>query len=340
MLSVSSDCPNSSLPAVSVIVPVFDGAVDLPELLAGLDRQSYPVEQLEVLIVDNNSNDSSRELVTEHCRQRPHFKLLSETEIQSSYAARNTGIRAAQGEILAFTDADCRPEPGWLSALVAPFVDPAVGLVAGEILAVASEGLLEQYAERQQVLSQRHTLAHPQGPYGQTANLAVRREALLEAGLFRPYLTTGGDADLCWRVQNSGQWRLEAAPEAVVRHRHRTTLSEFRKQWRRYGRSNRYLHSLHGIPLQREPTLQEYSYRTLRWLLKELPQASLKLLRGQAGVVDLLGTPIDLVGRQARAYGQKTAQLPDNAREIPSLALPPASDRQSTLRADPLSFSS
>ncbi len=317
MSSAVSEGSNLTLPLVSVIIPVFNGAEDLPELLAALERQSYPVERLEVLVVDNQSTDDSREQVVAHSRLHSQFRLLRETAIQSSYAARNTGIRAAQGEILAFTDADCRPEPGWLAALIAPFQDPAVGLVAGEIVALPSDGLLERYAEQQQVLSQKHTLAHTNGPYGQTANLAVRRTVLAEGGLFRPYLTTGGDADLCWRLQSGGRWSLRFAPEAVVRHRHRATLAEFRSQWRRYGRSNRYLHELHGIALQRELTAAEYRYRLTRWALKELPLSGLRLLRGKgSGVVDLLATPLQLVGWQARTHGQRTAQLPEQAREI------------------------
>jgi GT2 family glycosyltransferase len=91
-------------------------------------------------------------------------------------------------------------------------------------------------------------------------------------GLFRPYLTTGGDADICWRILRETDWKLEFAPQAIIRHRHRLNLREFRSQWRRYGYSNRYLHELYGVALMRDFTLRELIYRFSRWLFKEIPR--------------------------------------------------------------------
>ncbi|MBD2078749.1 glycosyltransferase [Leptolyngbya sp. FACHB-17] len=302
----------SFLPFVSIIVPIYNGETDLPALLDCLRAQTYP--HFECLLVDNNSSDRTAELLK--AAESERIRSLKQFQIQSSYAARNTGIQNATGEILAFTDADCRPDPDWLTHLVQPFIDPAVGLVAGEIKALSGRTLLEQYADRQATLSQKHTLNHPFCPYGQTANLAVRRAALPQVGLFRPYLTTGGDADICWRILRQTDWQLRFAESAIVRHRHRATLAELRSQWRRYGRSNRYLHELHGIALMREPHFAEYRYRSLRWLLKELPIASLNLLRGKASWVDLISTPIGLLCLQARAQGQRQAQLSKAAHTI------------------------
>jgi glycosyltransferase involved in cell wall biosynthesis len=311
-------------PTVSVVIPIYNGAADLPELLECLMAQTYPRNQVEYLLVDNGSRDRTPALlqaaVQAFASQGLSLRDLRETQIQSSYAARNVGIQAASGEILAFTDADCRPQPQWLQALVHPFQEQAIGMVAGEIVALPGQTLLEQHADRQDTLSQKHTLAHPFCPYGQTANLAVRRLALAQVGLFRPYLTTGGDADLCWRVQQQGHWQLHYAEEATVQHRHRTSIGALRRQWQRYGCSNLYLHELHGIQLTRELTRRDYAHRLGRWLLKELPLAAVKVGTRQAAWVELLHTPLDLLCVQARASGQRTAQLPDQARQIEWLA--------------------
>jgi GT2 family glycosyltransferase len=197
--------------------------------------------------------------------------------------------------------------------LIQPFKDSTVGLVAGEIKALPGNTLLEQYADRQETLSQKHTLNHPFCPYGQTANLAIRSEALQQVGLFRPYLTTGGDADICWRILRETSWQMRFAETAIVRHRHRKTFAELQSQWRRYGRSNRYLHELHGINLMREPNFEEYRYRLLRWILKEFPIASLNLIRGKATLIDLINTPIGLFCLHARAEGQRQAILSHQA---------------------------
>jgi cellulose synthase/poly-beta-1,6-N-acetylglucosamine synthase-like glycosyltransferase len=302
-------------PKVSVVVPIYNGEADLPELLSCLQAQTYPTEQLEYLLVDNASCDSSANLL-EIAATSGMIQVLQENDIQSSYAARNQGIRAATGEIIAFTDADCRPQPNWLSTLIAPFTDKSIGVVAGEIVAFRGKTWLEQHADRHHVLSQQHTLKHSYCPYGQTANLAIRRQIFEQVGLFRPYLTTGGDADICWRIQQETSWRLDFAPRAIVQHRHRATLGEYQKQWRRYGCSNRYLHQLHGVELMGELTRQEYWRRLGRWLVKELPISSWKAIANHAPTIDLIATPINLFGTWARAAGQREAVLPEKAREI------------------------
>ncbi|MBD0387733.1 MAG: glycosyltransferase [Nostoc sp. C3-bin3] len=324
---VDATTATSFLPMVSVVVPIYNGEADLPELINCLLSQTYPKDRVEYLLVDNNSSDRTLTILKTFAENYPiTIRPLSENQIQSSYAARNTAIRAATGEIIVFTDADCRPQPQWLNALIQPFVNKEVIIVAGEILALPGTTLLEQHADRQETLSQKHTLNHPFCPYGQTANLAIRRIALEKAGLFRPYLTTGGDADICWRILGENIGRLEFAPNAIVQHRHRATLKELQSQWRRYGRSNRYLHELHGVDLMREITLKECSYRLARWLLKEIPRDIKKALAqptagiaGQATLVDLLNTPIGLFTARARTVGQRDAKLPENAKIIDRL---------------------
>jgi cellulose synthase/poly-beta-1,6-N-acetylglucosamine synthase-like glycosyltransferase len=306
--------------AVTVIVPIYNGEADLPELINCLRSQTYPTDRVKYLLVDNGSCDRTSSLIQQAAQdlasQGIVLQYLKEDRIQSSYAARNTGIRAATGEIIAFTDADCRPQPNWLQELISPFADSSIGLVVGEIVALSGKTLLEKHAERHKVLSQQHTLNHPFRPYGQTANLAIRRQVLEQVGLFRPYLTTGGDADLCWRVQEQTSWKLQFAPIAVVQHRNRSTVREYQSQWRRYGCSNRYLHELHGVELMRERTTQEYLYLLSRWLVKELPMNSIKAIALKTPSIDILSTPISLLGAWARTVGQREAQLPDQAREI------------------------
>jgi glycosyltransferase involved in cell wall biosynthesis len=308
---------NTFKPQVSVVVPIYNGTADIPELINCLLAQTYPKERVEYLLVDNNSIDGTSELLKQAVLNCPiKIRALSEKGIQSSYAARNTGIREAVGEIIVFTDADCRPQPQWLEALVQPFVNQNVVIVAGEITALPGNSLLEKYADRQETLSQKHTLANKFCAYGQTANLAIRRLALEKAGLFRPYLTTGGDADLCWRILQQDIGSLEFAPSAIVQHRHRNTLKELKSQWRRYGRSNSYLNELHGVELMREITLNECYYRLLRWLLSEAPKNTFKALLGKASLVDLVNTPIGLFTARARYNGQQQAQLPPQAKKI------------------------
>jgi cellulose synthase/poly-beta-1,6-N-acetylglucosamine synthase-like glycosyltransferase len=327
------DSDLAQLPIVSVIVPIYNGEADLPGLFQCLLAQSYPADRVEYLLVDNGSTDRTFEQLqaianNPVCLDRGmQIRALSETQIQSSYAARNCGMRAAMGEIFAFTDADCRPQPDWLLHLVQPFQGEKTGIVAGEILPLPGNTLLERYADRHQILSQAHTLSHSFYSYGQTANLAVRRQALEQVGLFRPWLTTGGDADLCWRIQQQGSWQLQFAEQAIVQHRHRSTWCELRHQWRRYGRSNQYLHELHGVALAQPLTQRQTVYRLSRWLLKEIPIA-LRQTRieqnssgrggstGEFWIDAVLDTPIGLLCHHWRTIGQQQSSLPEAAYQI------------------------
>ncbi len=312
--------PLDYCPQVSVIVPIYNGAADLPALTACLLAQTYPRDRVEYLLVDNNSQDDTASQLNAFAQaaaaEGMAVRSLSEPHIQSSYAARNQGIRVATGEILAFTDADCRPRPDWLTRLVQPFQDGAIGLVVGEIKALPGHTPLERYAEYREMMTQKYTVVHEFYPYGQTANLAVRSLAFQDAGLFRPHLTTGGDADLCWRVQISGPWQLHFAEDAIIQHRHRATFADLASQWRRYGRSNQYLHDLHGVSLRSQLRPQEVSYRLVRWLLKDCPKSLWRALRGKAPWVSLVGIPLDLFCARSREIGQRDAQLPAAARHI------------------------
>jgi cellulose synthase/poly-beta-1,6-N-acetylglucosamine synthase-like glycosyltransferase len=305
-------------PEVSVIVPIYNGEKDIPDLIDCLARQTYPRQLVEYILVDNNSLDHTSELLATAVKEQGELNLiiLSENQIQSSYAARNKGIRSAHHPFCAFTDADCRPAPQWLTKLMQPFRDPNIGLVAGEIAALTGATWLEKYAERRQFMSPKFLLEHSFCPYGQTANLAIRQEAFQKVGLFRPYLSTGGDADICWRIQQETDWQLTYAAEAIIYHRHRSTLDDLKSQLQRYGRSNRYLHELHGVELMRTLTSQELFFSLSRWLLKDIPKNSIKILLGKADLVDILGTPLDLICFQSRSRGQATAKLPEKATEI------------------------
>jgi glycosyltransferase involved in cell wall biosynthesis len=318
--SPANNITEKILPSVSVVVPIYNGEKDLPDLIDCLRSQTYPSDRVEYLLVDNNSNDRTASILESACKELRdrglQFKHLSENSVQSSYAARNKGIRSSESDLIAFTDADCRPVPTWLEEIVVPFSNPQVAIVVGELVALPGNSLLEKYAERCGMMSQHFLLEHPFCPYGQTANLAIRREAFCKVGLFRPYLTTGGDADICWRILRETDWQLTFAPKAIVRHRHRSNLQDLKSQWRRYGCSNRYLHELHGVDLMRELTPKESIYRLSRWLLKELPVSAIEAISLKAPAIDLIKTPIDLICTQARSNGQKESKLPELARKI------------------------
>ena len=312
----------SFLPIVSVIVPIYNGEFDLPDLINCLLAQTYPSDLVEYLLVDNASGDATANIIKTAAEdaksQAIDIRYLSENQIQSSYAARNVGIRSAKGEFLVFTDVDCRPQPNWLYDLVQPFIRPEIGLVAGSIGSLPGKTLLEQYAAKNNPLSVESGLSYEYGSYIVTANLAVRREVFQQVGLFRSHITTGGDIDFCWRVLRQSSWQYCYAEKAMVLHRHRGTWRTLRSQWRRYGRAGLYLHELHGIELMSKRSFKEYLYSIIMWLLT-LPLYVIKIVLRKADVVDVFTVPINLLIAYESYLGQTEAIFPLEAKQIPQL---------------------
>ncbi|MBF2056814.1 MAG: glycosyltransferase [Cyanobacterium sp. T60_A2020_053] len=307
-------------PSISVIIPVYNGEKDLLPLIDCLVSQTYNLTQVEFILVDNNSEDNTAHLIKEQAQlyqnQNIKIRYILADKIQSSYYARNQGIKNSEGKIIAFTDVDCRPQHDWLELLIQPFIDEKIMIVAGEIKGLKGNSILEKYAETNDTLSQKYTLANELYPYAQTANLAIRKEALQIIGLFRPYLTTGGDADICWRLFQELQAEIKFVRGALVFHRHRNNLKDFQSQWQRYGKSNQYLHQLHGLKLAKNYDNQAILLRIGRWIFQDIPKNIIKITIGKASFFDLIKAPIDIIASKARSDGQQKAILPLKAKEI------------------------
>ncbi|WP_022835054.1 glycosyltransferase [Salisaeta longa] len=251
----------ATFPLVSVIVPVYNGAATLPACLDGLAAQAYPADRFEVIVVDNGSTDATASVA-----RAAGVRVLHETDIQSSYAARNRGIRHAKGRLFAFTDADCVPAPDWLMQAVPAFEDATVGAVGGAITGGAPRTWVEAQLVAQGWLSEHGGLQHPYRPFPQTANAIYRREVFDAVGLFEARWISGGDADLAWRMQAETNWRVRHVPAAAVEHRHRTDLRGLYRQCKKWGHGHANLARRYGIecvrPALRSPTA------TLRFLVR------------------------------------------------------------------------
>ncbi|HUR62094.1 MAG TPA: glycosyltransferase [Candidatus Thermoplasmatota archaeon] len=219
-----------SLPRVTVIVPVHNDAARLARCVRALAAQDYPARLREVLVVDNGSTDDPGAAMADLV-DAAGVRLLHEPA-PGSYAARNRGIEAATGEVLAFTDADCVPEPGWLSAGIAR-LGPGVGLVGGAVrLFPRQPGRFS--------LAEAYEAAHgfPQEHYVQdrhfavTANLLTTAQVMATCGPFDASLRSGGDQEWGQRTERFGLAAVYA-PDAVVAHPMRHSLRELASKTRR-----------------------------------------------------------------------------------------------------------
>lgn len=226
-------------PRVSVVVASYNGARTLPECLASLQRLQYP--DYEVILVDDGSTDETPAVADRF----PGVRVLRHAQNLGLSAARNTGIAAATGEIIAFTDADCRADELWLHYLVQDLVhSEAVGIGGPNLLPpedspVAAAVMVSPGGPAPVLLTDRQA-EHLPG-----CNMALYKWALEAVGGFDPvFRRAGDDVDLCWRLLQAG-YSLAYSPSALVWHYRRSTVRAYLRQQAGYGEAEALLMRKH-----------------------------------------------------------------------------------------------
>ena len=216
-------------PFVSVIVPVYNDAERLKLCLEALEAQSYPSDGYEVIVVDNGS-DKSPDLVV---ALFPHATLAFQPKA-GSYAARNMGLSVANGQFLAFTDADCIATPQWLRCGVNRMLElNGKGLVAGYIRLFYKKPKRPGWVELcdlatafdQRSCSEEHGFAA-------TGNAFTHRCVFDAVGLFNENLKSKGDVEWGKRARAAGV-PVVYCPQAIIDHPARSTLREISRKKRR-----------------------------------------------------------------------------------------------------------
>jgi glycosyltransferase involved in cell wall biosynthesis len=247
-------------PKVSVVVATFNAERTLRICLDSLKRLNYP--DYEVILVDDGSTDTTPQIAkqcgwcgspgeptpAEHAQSEgtaPKLIYIRHEKNLGLSAARNTGIVAATGEIIAFTDADCRADEDWLYYLVGD-------LLNGSFVGVGGPNLLPPEDSRVAFA----VMVSPGGPahvmltdrraeHIPGCNMAFYRWVLHEVGGFDPvFRKAGDDVDLCWRLQQSGH-EIGFSPAAFVWHYRRSTVGAYLKQQRGYGEAEAMLVQKH-----------------------------------------------------------------------------------------------
>ena len=205
-------------PSVSVIVAGRNEAASIEACIESLLDQNYP--GLEIIIVDDHSEDATYEIARRHAR-RGSIRVIRNREISGRTGrptASNLGLRMATGEFIVSLDADTTFDLGLIEALIEPFDDPRIGVVAGNVLARNREtNLLTRLQTIEYATSidlhKRWTKMTGSTLQASGAIGAFRRAALLEIGGWDPELAE--DGDICLRLVKAG-WRTTFAPEAVA----------------------------------------------------------------------------------------------------------------------------
>ena len=227
-----------TLPFVSVVVCAHNAASTLDDCLQSLARLRYPY--YETIVVNDGSTDATPLIARRYAGVRvvniPNGGLS---------AARNTGADLARGEIVAYTDADVRVDPDWLTYLVRPFRRDDVVAVGGPNVVPADDPLMAQCVARAPGAPTHVMLDDEIAEHVPGCNVAIRREALRRIGGFNPvFLRAGDDVDVCWRLQAAGG-RIAFAPAALVWHHHRASIRAYWRQQVGYGEGERWLRPYH-----------------------------------------------------------------------------------------------
>jgi glycosyltransferase involved in cell wall biosynthesis len=219
---------NVEWPRVSVVVCAYNGAGTLRWCLEGLRGLDYP--DYEVIVVDDGSTDDTAAIASE-CG----FPAIR-TPNRGLSNARNTGLEAASGEIVAYIDSDARPDRDWLRYLSAAFRTTDHAGIGGPNLPPPDGWIADCVANAPggpvHVLLSDREAEHIPG-----CNMAFRRGRLIEIGGFDPrYRAAGDDVDLCWRLQQGGE-TLGFSAGATVWHRARDSVRAYWRQQVGYGRA-------------------------------------------------------------------------------------------------------
>jgi len=219
-------------PSVSVVLCSYNGARTIRETCEGLRRLEYPC--YDVVVVDDGSTDDTAAIAASY-----GFRLI-QTPNRGLSAARNIGLKAATGSIVAYIDDDARPDPHWLHYLVSTLLRQDGGEhagVGGPNLPPPGDGLVADCVAHSpggpsHVLLSDRVAEHIPG-----CNMAFHRSRLRAIGGFdTQFRAAGDDVDVCWRLQQRG-WTLGFSPAAVVWHHRRNTVRGYLRQQLGYGRA-------------------------------------------------------------------------------------------------------
>ena len=231
---------------VSIIIPTYNRREELQKLLHSFTLQTLPQKKIEIIVIDDGSDDSTIEFLKE---ERDKGTLTFSTQDHKGPgAARNAGMKMAQGRVFVFTDTDCIPHPHWLKNLICPFEDEIVGAAGGPEVPDPEESILSRCF--QFVMTSPLTTGGLRGAkkrlaryYPRTFNMAITRKAYETVGGFKEWYH-GEDVEMSFRIKKAG-FKLVYCEDAKVYHHRPATFSQFFLQLLRMGEARWLLFRTH-----------------------------------------------------------------------------------------------
>ncbi len=244
---------DGKLPSVSIIIPARDEEQYIWKTLDSIFEQDYPDAKLEVLVIDDRSEDRTSEIVAQYAGKRRNLKLLRQTQINENFSPKKQaielGVENAAGEIIITTDADCIYPKGRLKSIVSRFT-PETGMAAGQTrFDISVNPALWQRLQaldfQSQGIASAGLIANGTPYTCSGANLAFRRELFRDVGGYSKFqnIISGDDEFLMAKAHRRG-WKIVSnrGSEAVVFSKPPATLKELwnqRTRWASKGLQHR-----------------------------------------------------------------------------------------------------
>ncbi len=271
-VALNGTCPPApaKTPMVSVVICAYNAERTMHACLESLRKLEYRGEW-EVVIVDDGSRDRTAEISMEF----PEFRLIRQPNKGLS-VARNVGLHAARGDIVAYTDSDCVVDADWLTLMVRSMTERGFDGCGGPNYAPHEDGWVEASCAASPGAPSHVLMSDDVAEHLAGCNMAYTKAALLKVGGFDPQFTNAGDdVDICWRLQDAGL-KLGYCPAAFVWHFRRNTVKAYYGQQRGYGRAEAMLYARYP---ERFNVLGQIKWRgTIPGLLRTVPGGSRKLI--------------------------------------------------------------
>jgi glycosyltransferase involved in cell wall biosynthesis len=216
-------------PRISVVVCCYNGSGTIRKCLKSLTKLDYP--NYEVIVVNDGSTDKTAAIVEEY-----EVRLIN-VENQGLSNARNVGLKAATGEIVAYIDADAFPDEHWLKYIAAKFLTTDCAGVGGPNLAPPDDGKIADCIANAPGGPIHVLITDQEAEHIPGCNMAFRKDCLKAIdGFDQKFKIAGDDVDVCWRMQQYGLW-LAFSPSAKVWHRRRNSIQAYWRQQIEYGKA-------------------------------------------------------------------------------------------------------
>lgn len=215
-------------PKISIIIPVYNAEKTLRHCLDSVLNQTY--ENYEVIVVDNNSSDKSRNIIQEYCARNNRIKYIFETK-KGAAAARYRGERNSKGDIILMTDSDCIIPNNWIEEMMGPIVKDNRIAVQGLKKPIVLNYWTKHIQDEEERLAMERI---KDGKIGllDTANFAIKRSVLQEVGYANPNVSIGHDTELEVRLKIKG-YEIFFKPVEVLHYHRDVALKIFKNVFKK-----------------------------------------------------------------------------------------------------------